>query len=805
VVGVEAERRGAAVARLRSRLSPFSAFDAGITTAGVVVMAIVAAAWWQSPVLHLPLLAAVPVVAIMAAFPLKIMRPAGDVEIGFDFGVLIFLLLVAPAPEAMGLWILGTALSQGTNGKVAATRLFNFGLVTFNGWVSLLVVNGFAPGGRTGPRELAVVVAACTAYFVIDLLITGCSLALVDGAPLRETLYDNSALLSLMCFVGIQSLGYIAVFVYRTEPWLMPLLAAPLITLLVSVRAFRRANTAAVLMSGLFDGAVSAHTAATPGEVEHVLLAQVRRVLRCPIAEVRPTAPGPGDIGFPLPVDGEERWLVAPARATGTMYDEQDRRALAMLGSIAAESMARVQLANEMAHVARHDPLTGLPNRALFNDRVAHALGTRRRHNRPLAVLFCDLDGFKSVNDQFGHEAGDELLSVVGNRLRGCLRPGDTVARLGGDEFAVLLDELIDVAAAREVSERIIAAVRQPAAVLGHETGIGVSIGIALHTGREDPEELLRNADLAMYRAKALGKNRYELFEPSMHLRVIERLELETELRKAMQLDQLRLAYQPVVALRTGVVTGFEALLRWHHPVHGVVDPTRFIGIAEDNGLIGPIGEWVLQRAYADACGWSATTGRPLSIGVNVSGRQLADGALLDQVTGLGTADTPDVGLILEITESVLVGDDEQSIAVLGALRDAGVRLAIDDFGTGYSSIGYLRHLPIDILKIDRSFVGGIALGGRLAALVDAILAMGRSLELTMVAEGIEQIGQVAALRGIGCELGQGYLFARPMPAADIEDFLAASPLDVAPELARLTPRQPAKATARRTAGTLLT
>lgn len=226
--------------RLRSLLTSFSAFDAAITAAGVVVTVLVAAAWRQSWVLHPPLLAAVPLVAVMAAFPLKIMRPAGDVEIGFDFGVLVFLLLVAPAPEAMGLWILGTALSQGTNGKIVATRLFNFGLVTFNGWLSLLIVHALAPYGRTGLRELAVVLAASATYFLVDLLVTGCSLALVDRAPLRETLYDRSAPLSLMCFVGIQSLGYLAVFLYRTEPWLMPLLAAPLVTLLVSLRAGSR-------------------------------------------------------------------------------------------------------------------------------------------------------------------------------------------------------------------------------------------------------------------------------------------------------------------------------------------------------------------------------------------------------------------------------------------------------------------------------------------------------------------------------------------------------------------------------------
>jgi diguanylate cyclase (GGDEF)-like protein len=566
-------------------------------------------------------------------------------------------------------------------------------------------------------------------------------------------------------------------------------LAAPLVTLLIATRAFQRADSARELMSGLFDGAVSAHTAVTPHEVDTVLVAQVRRVLRSPTAELRATPPGPGAIGFEMIGATGPCWLVAPPRPTGTYYDDNDRRALEALGSIAAESMARVRLAGEMAHVAWHDPLTGLPNRALFGDRVMHAIAARRRERRPLAVLFCDLDGFKAVNDQHGHDAGDDLLRLVADRLRRCIRPGDTVARLGGDEFAVLLESLTGAAGAREVTDRIIAAIAAPSAVIGHEVTIGVSIGIAHYTGAEDAEQLLRNADLAMYRAKSLGKSRAATFEQSMHAQVVERLELDTELRKAMALDQLHLHYQPVVDLRTGVVTGFEALIRWHHPVHGVVDPTTFIGIAEDNGLIGPIGAWVLEKAFADAQEWTRSVDRPLTVGVNVSGRQLTDGALLDQVCRLRTDRASDVQLVLEITESVLVGEDEQSVSVLRALRDLGVRLAIDDFGTGYSSIGYLRHLPVDILKIDRSFVGGIALGGRVAALVEAILAMGRSLDLRMVAEGIEDIRQVAALRAIGCELGQGFLFARPMPADQVNAFLAASPVDVSPELSRISVR----------------
>jgi diguanylate cyclase (GGDEF)-like protein len=801
MVGVPDVSRRPGARWLAQWLAVCPPFDTVVLVGGLAVTVLVYGQWLVAGGLHWPLLAAVPAIALIARFPLVITRAAGDLEIGFDFTVLVYLALVAPPDEALGLWIAGSALSQATNGKTAHARLFNFGLTTFCGWAAVLLLGALGTTGRPGVAELAAVALACAAYFVLDFTITACSLALIDGEPLGKTLREGSMLLSLVCFIGIDSLGYLAAFLHRTEATLLPLLVAPLVTLLIATRAFQRADSARELMSGLFDGAVSAHTALTPHEVEAVLVAQVRRVLRSPTAELRDAPPGPGALGLRISGATGPGWLVAPPRSTGTYYDENDRRALEALGGIAAESMARVRLAGEMAHVAWHDPLTGLPNRALFGDRVTHAIAARRREQRPLAVLFCDLDGFKAVNDQHGHDAGDAMLCVVAERLRSCIRPGDTVARLGGDEFAVLLESLTGAAGAREVSDRIIAAVRAPATLSGRAVTIGVSIGIATFTGVEDAEQLLRNADLAMYRAKSLGKSRAVAFEPSMHAQVVERLELHTELRKAMALDQLHLLYQPVVDLRTGVVTGFEALIRWHHPVHGLVDPTTFIGIAEENGLIGPIGAWVLDKAFADAQEWTRSADRPLTVGVNVSGRQLTDGALLDQVCRLRTDRASDVQLVLEITESVLVGDDEQSVSVLRALRELGVRLAIDDFGTGYSSIGYLHHLPVDILKIDRSFVGGIALGGRVAALVEAILAMGRSLDLRMVAEGIEDIRQVAALRGIGCELGQGFLFARPMPADQVNAFLAASPVDVSPEVSRLAVRPHMGAPAVRTHG----
>jgi diguanylate cyclase (GGDEF)-like protein len=437
-----------------------------------------------------------------------------------------------------------------------------------------------------------------------------------------------------------------------------------------------------------------------------------------------------------------------------------------------------------MSRLARRDPLTGLVNRTVFLERVEQALAAHRRHARPMAVLFCDLDGFKTANDRFGHGAGDQVLIETAARLARCVRPSDMVARLGGDEFAVLLEDVGAADGAREVADRILAATEAPFDVAGRQVRVGVSIGYALGTANENASTLLRNADLAMYQAKLSGKNRSEQFHAELHVQNLARLDLVDDLRQALDDQSLSVHYQPVVDLRTGRIDGVEALLRWQHPALGSIPPPTFVRAAEEAGLIGRLGHFVLDQAYSDATELSAKIGRPLILGVNLSGQQLRDRAVLDQVRDLHR-DALSPRLILEITESVLI-DDGQPLEILHSLREMGVSLAIDDFGTGYSSIGYLRRLPVDVLKMDRSFLDGIETEKKAGDLVEAIMAIGRTLDLEVVAEGIETPGQLAELRRVGCSHGQGYLMSRPLPYHELETLLTYGELPIAP-----SPRSP--------------
>jgi diguanylate cyclase (GGDEF)-like protein/PAS domain S-box-containing protein len=440
----------------------------------------------------------------------------------------------------------------------------------------------------------------------------------------------------------------------------------------------------------------------------------------------------------------------------------------------------RKELEAQLVHQAFHDGLTGLANRTLFSERVEHALA--RTGNGDLAVLFIDLDDFKHVNDSLGHAAGDTLLVAAARRLQGCLRPTDTAARLGGDEFAVLLERVSDGEAAGAVAARVLDTLHQPFGLNGRTIPIKASLGVA--TGRpgvDEVEELLRNADVAMYAAKAGGKDRYELFHPDMHEDMLQRLELEAELRHVADRDQLVLHYQPIVELVSGRITRVEALVRWDHPVKGLLPPPAFIPLAEQQGLIGPIGRWVLLQACLQARRWQDQfpDAPPLSVHVNLSGRQLEEQRLVGEVVeALETSRLSPRQLTLEITESVLVTDIEVMSARLRELKGLGVELAIDDFGTGYSSLSYLRRFPIDMLKIDKSFVDGIGQGREDNALAHAIIKLSHTLQLHTVAEGIEQGEQAAHLATLGCQDGQGYLFARPLPATAMAELLARSLAD---------------------------
>ena len=445
----------------------------------------------------------------------------------------------------------------------------------------------------------------------------------------------------------------------------------------------------------------------------------------------------------------------------------------------------RKELEDQLAHQAFHDSLTGLANRALFRNRVEHALARMRRQRRPIAVLLLDLDGFKTVNDSLGHAFGDAFLAAVADRLRGLLRPSDTPCRLGGDEFAVLVEDLAEPVDATIVAERILDALREPFEVDGKEVVTGASIGITIAesrprkgaAGARDADDLLRNADVAMYTAKSRGRNRCELFKPSMHQAMLDRLDLEADLRRAVERGEFVLHYQPTVALATGSISGMEALVRWVSPDRGLVPPGMFISVAEDTGLIVPLGAWVLEEACRQAVAWRHEFGAdaPATMSVNLSARQLRQPLLVAHVRRVAEAHgVPPGRLCLELTESAVMEDTELYVELLAALHRLGVRLAIDDFGTGYSSLTYLKRLPVDTLKIDQAFVAGLGCDASDTAIVRSVVALAHALGLQVVAEGVETQSQVDELTALGCDLAQGFYFARPLPAAELSELLAA-------------------------------
>src|SRR5581483_9851262 len=479
----------------------------------------------------------------------------------------------------------------------------------------------------------------------------------------------------------------------------------------------------------------------------------------------------------------DESWCYMEVTTTNLIQDDNVGGIVVNLRDVTD----RRKLEEELRHQAFHDPLTSLANRALFQDRTSHALARAQRQGEPVAVLFLDIDDFKMVNDSLGHLAGDHMLKAVAQRIGSCVRPSDTAARFGGDEFAVLLEDT-PVDEARRIAERVLNSLQEPFVVLGREMYVSASIGIApASTDGIDPVELLRDADVAMYAAKAQGKARYSVYEPSMHAAVVARVEVTVDLQRAIERDELVLHYQPIVDLKTEKIVAVEALVRWEHPERGMVPPLEFIPIAEETGLIVPIGRWVLDRACRDMAEWRVQhPDHPIYAHVNVSVNQLQC-VLDDTRRALATTGADPSSLVLEITESVMVHDTDDVVACLKDLKALGVRVSLDDFGTGYSSLSYLRRLPIDLLKIDKAFVKGIAGDAEESSLGRAVVHIAKTLDLETAAEGIETTEELNALRSLGCKFGQGFLFSRPLPLSDLEQLVTAAPAD--PERAPATLR----------------
>jgi diguanylate cyclase (GGDEF)-like protein/PAS domain S-box-containing protein len=495
-----------------------------------------------------------------------------------------------------------------------------------------------------------------------------------------------------------------------------------------------------------------------------------------------------------VPIAGKEQpFGVLDIHSTEpSRFTPQDVHFVQASANVLADALERHSADEALRHRVLHDSLTGLPNRLSFVDSLRDALRRGLASGSPVGILFLDLDHFKLINDSIGHHAGDELLQAVAPRLRAHLRPGDIVARFGGDEFGILVDRLTDEDEALAIADRVADAFSEPYPMSGADHFVTASIGIAVArpTGREpvDAEMLIRDADAAMYRAKERGRGRCEVFDAAMRARAVRRLETERELRHALDRDELELRYQPVVALGSGEIVGLEALVRWNHPKRGLLDPGKFVSIAEDSGLIEPIGRWVQETACRQALGWHdlRPDDRPLDLAVNLSARQVAHRDLADSVREiLNRTGLDPVNLRLEVTESVLVEESASATATLEALSEIGVRLVLDDFGTGYSSLAYLNRFPFDALKIDRSFVDGLGVEQERTAIVEAVIGMARALSLDAIAEGVENEAQLSELRRLGCDFAQGHLFSRPLAPEKVTALLKEGGFELLGDLAR--------------------
>ncbi len=446
-----------------------------------------------------------------------------------------------------------------------------------------------------------------------------------------------------------------------------------------------------------------------------------------------------------------------------------------MIACLLEDEREAAELATvEIEHLAYHDALTGLPNRPLFIDRLIVGLAQAARNERHLAVFFLDLDRFKDINDSLGHSTGDQLLKEAADRIRHCVREGDTVARFGGDEFTLLVPNIDNVDDAAKIAQKIIETLKIPFFINDRELFVTTSVGVSIYPNDgADPETLVRNADTAMYRAKDQGRDNYQLYAPAMNARALERLALETMLRKALSQKELVLYYQPLVNVATRSIDGLEALIRWRHPELGLLSPANFISVAEMSGLIIPIGEWVLRTACKQVRAWHRRLDHPITIAVNLSARQFQAPDLVGQVRrALDESGLPPECLELEITESSAMQNSDNTIYTLRELKGLGVRIAMDDFGTGYSSLNYLKRFPIDTLKLDQMFVREVLTEQSDAAIVSAVIAMSHSLDLVVVAEGVETEAQFEFLRSQGCDRIQGFLYSAPLAAEQLEKYL---------------------------------
>jgi diguanylate cyclase (GGDEF)-like protein/PAS domain S-box-containing protein len=772
------------------RLPSITLYVAVVTAMGAAVVALAASgegfAWARSGPIRLVLLFVATVAAELK--PLRFPRGSESEDVSFSttFGYAIAL--------GWGGFPGAVAMACGAVAGGIATRRPAWKIAFNSAQYSLSVVGALAVVhavldepirtiGSFAPGDLVAVFLGGLVFFMLNNTLVATAVALAQGRPVIATNLEGFGFHSATS-AAVVSLAPVVLVLIGWSAFIMPLLLIPLVAVYQGGRAASEqkrsedrfkamAQNTAELVAILNEAGrisyVSPSVEAILGLDPPALLGQTFFSLVHPDEVAR--ADGllheivshPGKVStIELPLLHHEGSVRHFELIWNNLVENHSIGGIVVNGRDITE---RKILEQELAHQAFHDPLTNLANRALFRNRVELAVARATRETNPIVVMFLDLDNFKTINDSLGHAAGDVVLVEVGRRIRDCLRPGDTAARLGGDEFGILL-EPADLAGARFAAERILEALRPAYLAQRNEVVVHASIGIVVASeSAESAEEILRNADVAMYAAKAHGKARYELFEPGMHELALERLEIETDLQRALERGELFLQYQPVVSLADGRIVGAEALVRWQHPRRGVLSPSGFIPVAEESGLIVPLGRWVLAEGCKQANRWRTLRPEdPISVSVNVSAAELEREDFVDHVQGVLNQTGVDPALIvLEITESTLMRDVKEASRRLDALKNLGVRLALDDFGTGYSSLSYLKRFSMDVLKIDQSFVQGLSAGPEESALARAIVQIGRTLKMQTVAEGIETEDQMQRLRGLGCELGQGFHLCRPV------------------------------------------
>ncbi len=754
--------------------------------------------------------------ALDRSSPIKTLFNLANFAFTAAVSLTVFRLLLELGPAA-GPWAWAAAFAA----TLTAAVLSSFSIAT------VITVSGGAPQFEKLPEMIqfgALVAVANTSLglLAVDLMRLEPQLLALLVVPLVTVFLAYGAYVSEREKHQRLELLYQSSRILQHSPELDSALAA----LLEHAREMFRAERAEVLIwphGEVNEGLLTVRTAdGNPSRMAPITVADIGRLHQRVAADHRAfreevSKVGPDGIrnAMATPLLGESgligSMVIANRMTAGTTFGDDDLRLLETLANQAAGALENGQLEQSLAELSRlkeqlryqayHDPLTGLANRSLFVQQVDEALSRPAAGQVPV-VLFVDLDNFKDVNDTLGHAAGDRLLVAVADRVRTCVRNEDVAARLGGDEFAILLADDRGLSAAVMVASRLIDEMAMTVPVEGQDLLVTASIGIAGGSeGVGHADELLRNADVAMYRAKQAGKNRFAVFESTMHAAIVARHALSSELTRGISTDQIDVFYQPILSLATGRIAGVEALARWHHPSRGLVGPDEFIPLAEESGAILALGRGVLFRACRDAASWRNDAGEPLTLTVNLAAAQLQHEAFVADLEDILRATGFEASnLVLELTETAMFHDTQATITRLAALRDLGIRIAVDDFGTGYSSLGYLRRFQVDIIKIAREFVVPGTAGPSGWAFAHAIVALGRTLDLRIIAEGIEDDAQLRCLRELGCELGQGFLFARPMPRAAMAlmlerpptRFRPAASADRASTATRLEPRKTA-------------